>query len=288
MAVLPYMIQCWTERAVPPVVGGPGSGKGTHCARVVTEFNFTHLSTGDLLRSEVEKGSPIGKELEETMQQGKLVPSVSTLIPACTRLACTPVRTLIPACTRLACTPVRTLIPASAPVCYSHQIIIYIHIHTYTYSCVHPCMTRGRIHKRQSYIFGSICATSFICWVTSVPCWTIKYMPPTCASCQTIRRSRTEQEIQHGNLPNEFSAITNKVLRRVLHRLKVPVLLFSWSYSSPLVFPWHLTYLPFSITTLFKRNPLTHYRSNWYKFCTWRVKLIGFARVTTRVWGVVD
>ena len=59
--------------------GGPGSGKGTQCARVVSEFNFAHLSTGDLLRSEVEKGSPIGREMEETMRQGKLVPSVGCL-----------------------------------------------------------------------------------------------------------------------------------------------------------------------------------------------------------------
>jgi adenylate kinase len=57
------------------VLGGPGSGKGTHCSRIVSDFNFTHLSTGDLLRSEVEKGSSIGRELEEIMQQGKLVPS---------------------------------------------------------------------------------------------------------------------------------------------------------------------------------------------------------------------
>jgi adenylate kinase len=57
------------------VLGGPGSGKGTQCSRIVSDFNFTHLSTGDLLRSEVEKGSSIGRELEEIMQQGKLVPS---------------------------------------------------------------------------------------------------------------------------------------------------------------------------------------------------------------------
>ena len=63
----------------PPLPGGPGSGKGTQCARVVSEFNFAHLSTGNLLRGEVEKGSPLGRELEETMRQGKLVPSVSCL-----------------------------------------------------------------------------------------------------------------------------------------------------------------------------------------------------------------
>ena len=64
--------------SLPP--GGPGSGKGTHCARVVSEFNFAHLSTGDLLRGEVEKGSAIGREVEETMRQGKLVPSVSNVL----------------------------------------------------------------------------------------------------------------------------------------------------------------------------------------------------------------
>jgi len=65
--------------SLPPLSGGPGSGKGTQCARVVSEFNFAHLSTGDLLRGEVEKGSPLGREVEETMRQGKLVPSVSCL-----------------------------------------------------------------------------------------------------------------------------------------------------------------------------------------------------------------
>ena len=67
-------------------VGGPGSGKGTHCSRIVSDFNFTHLSTGDLLRSEVKKGSPIGRELEEIMQQGKLVPSVSSGLYLCTHM----------------------------------------------------------------------------------------------------------------------------------------------------------------------------------------------------------
>ena len=72
----------WSDcyRPFPSLLpGGPGSGKGTHCARVVSEFNFAHLSTGDLLRSEVEKGSPIGREMEETMRQGQLVPSVGCL-----------------------------------------------------------------------------------------------------------------------------------------------------------------------------------------------------------------
>ena len=33
------------------VIGGPGSGKGTQCAKIKTEFNYNHLSTGDILRT---------------------------------------------------------------------------------------------------------------------------------------------------------------------------------------------------------------------------------------------
>ena len=39
------------------VLGGPASGKGTQCANLVTEFGYTHISTGDLFRAEVQKVS---------------------------------------------------------------------------------------------------------------------------------------------------------------------------------------------------------------------------------------
>lgn len=35
------------------VLGGPGSGKGTQCDKIVAKYGFTHLSSGDLLRNEV-------------------------------------------------------------------------------------------------------------------------------------------------------------------------------------------------------------------------------------------
>ena len=38
-------------------VGGPGSGKGTQCAKLVEEFGYTHISTGDLMRVEMKKVS---------------------------------------------------------------------------------------------------------------------------------------------------------------------------------------------------------------------------------------
>ena len=56
------------------VLGGPGSGKGTQCDRIVAKYKLTHLSAGDLLREEVKSGSETGKQLESTMKEGKLVP----------------------------------------------------------------------------------------------------------------------------------------------------------------------------------------------------------------------
>ena len=54
--------------------GGPGSGKGTQCSRLVKEFGFKHISLGDILREEVKQGTPIGKECSKIMKEGKLVP----------------------------------------------------------------------------------------------------------------------------------------------------------------------------------------------------------------------
>ncbi|KAJ3411298.1 hypothetical protein HDV05_002402 [Chytridiales sp. JEL 0842] len=56
------------------VLGGPGSGKGTQCARLAKEFQLTHLSTGDLLRAEVENGTEVGIRCAEMMKEGKIVP----------------------------------------------------------------------------------------------------------------------------------------------------------------------------------------------------------------------
>jgi len=56
------------------VLGGPGSGKGTQCDRIVAKYGYTHLSSGDLLRAEVQSGSEFGKELTKIMEKGDLVP----------------------------------------------------------------------------------------------------------------------------------------------------------------------------------------------------------------------
>jgi adenylate kinase len=56
------------------IFGPPGSGKGTQAARVEAVFKLSHLSTGDILRAEVARGSEIGKEAERIMRAGDLVP----------------------------------------------------------------------------------------------------------------------------------------------------------------------------------------------------------------------
>ncbi|XP_038110186.1 adenylate kinase isoenzyme 1 isoform X1 [Culex quinquefasciatus] len=61
------------------VLGGPGCGKGTQCEKIVAKYNFSHFSTGDLLRDEVASGSDQGKELQEMMKKGLLVSNETVL-----------------------------------------------------------------------------------------------------------------------------------------------------------------------------------------------------------------
>ncbi|UPR02908.1 adenylate kinase [Chloropicon primus] len=61
------------------VLGGPGSGKGTQCDLIIEKYGFSHYSAGDLLRAEVASGSEMGKDLEATMKEGKLVASSVTI-----------------------------------------------------------------------------------------------------------------------------------------------------------------------------------------------------------------
>ena len=61
------------------VLGGPGSGKGTQCERLIAKYGVKHLSAGDLLRAEVASGSEVGRQCQEIMKEGKLVPTEVTL-----------------------------------------------------------------------------------------------------------------------------------------------------------------------------------------------------------------
>ncbi len=55
------------------LLGAPGSGKGTQAQKIVSEFGFTHISTGDLLRSEIAKQSELGNRVKSIMDSGNLV-----------------------------------------------------------------------------------------------------------------------------------------------------------------------------------------------------------------------
>ena len=54
--------------------GPPGSGKGTQSQNLVDKYNLKHLSTGDLLRSEIAAKTPLGLEAKGFMDNGILVP----------------------------------------------------------------------------------------------------------------------------------------------------------------------------------------------------------------------
>ena len=54
--------------------GAPGSGKGTQSAFIAQKYGVQHLSTGDVLRAEIAKGSELGKQIDAIISKGNLVP----------------------------------------------------------------------------------------------------------------------------------------------------------------------------------------------------------------------
>lgn len=56
------------------LLGGPGAGKGTQAQKLVAEFGFAHISTGDLLRAAIKEGSKLGMKAKGFMDAGQLVP----------------------------------------------------------------------------------------------------------------------------------------------------------------------------------------------------------------------
>jgi adenylate kinase len=56
------------------IMGKPGAGKGTQSERLLRHYRLQHISTGNIYREEILKGSPIGIEANKYISRGELVP----------------------------------------------------------------------------------------------------------------------------------------------------------------------------------------------------------------------
>lgn len=54
--------------------GGPGSGKGTQSARLIDNYGLYHISTGELLRDHIKRGTELGKTADSYISKGQLIP----------------------------------------------------------------------------------------------------------------------------------------------------------------------------------------------------------------------
>lgn len=55
-------------------LGPPGAGKGTQAERIAERFEIAHISTGDMLRSEIRNATPLGAAAKSYLDRGELVP----------------------------------------------------------------------------------------------------------------------------------------------------------------------------------------------------------------------
>ena len=56
------------------IFGPPGSGKGTQSSKIIDKYGFFHISTGDVLRDHIRRGTELGKIADSYIAQGQLIP----------------------------------------------------------------------------------------------------------------------------------------------------------------------------------------------------------------------
>ncbi|MGN0213924.1 MAG: adenylate kinase [Muribaculaceae bacterium] len=56
------------------IFGAPGSGKGTQSDKLIAQYNLFHISTGDVLRDHIKRGTELGKTANAYISEGKLIP----------------------------------------------------------------------------------------------------------------------------------------------------------------------------------------------------------------------
>ncbi|MBR5716990.1 MAG: adenylate kinase [Bacteroidales bacterium] len=56
------------------IFGAPGSGKGTQSDKIIEEYGVEHISTGDVLRAEIKKGTELGKLAASYIDEGNFIP----------------------------------------------------------------------------------------------------------------------------------------------------------------------------------------------------------------------
>lgn len=61
------------------LIGAPGAGKGTQAVRLAERLGITHISSGDLLRKHVTEGTPLGRQAQQYVSRGDLVPDALVL-----------------------------------------------------------------------------------------------------------------------------------------------------------------------------------------------------------------
>lgn len=56
------------------IFGAPGSGKGTQSEKMIQKYGFGHISTGDVLRDQIKRGTELGKTAKGYIDNGQLIP----------------------------------------------------------------------------------------------------------------------------------------------------------------------------------------------------------------------